>query len=367
MKFAYAFGINIELNLRKNMDIKIRFATNGMFLNKNSRASKKRGRITTKRLILVVCASALFIFSYCSRPRSVSSTSSFLTGKKQTERYAVPINKEEKKMETVKKEPETKAIKKQKKTENGAKEEAIAGLSEENPKEQNNDSQGKVFSSLQSQLDDLNEGQDEIKDKIDDIEKRLKKLENSEKASSKRKVENSGRSSGGNILLPDEEVKAKSNKDKSKRVWQNTGDRNQSSNQSNSNKGKGVSDYKAVSDNSQMKLIKNAVREKDYQEAIKELKDMLKKANNPVTINICYFLLGESHLGLKQYGKAIEFYKKVIDSGAPDKSDEAQLMIAKTQVRRGRVEDAVREFENLIRDYPRSEYVPVARKMLQQL
>jgi TolA-binding protein len=78
-------------------------------------------------------------------------------------------------------------------------------------------------------------------------------------------------------------------------------------------------------------------------------------------------LLGESHYGIKQYAKAIEYFIKVLESPEFSDKENAKVMIAESQIRNGETNSAKQTFKQLIADYPESKFVPRARKMLQKL
>ncbi len=120
-------------------------------------------------------------------------------------------------------------------------------------------------------------------------------------------------------------------------------------------------------DDATLSLATQDVVQKNYQEAIRKLNRIAENNLSSVTFNICYFLLGESHFGLGQYQKAINFYKKVLGSRNPFKKDNAQIMVAEAEVRSGRIEEARKAYQAFVAQYPTSEFMPQARKMLQQL
>lgn len=108
-------------------------------------------------------------------------------------------------------------------------------------------------------------------------------------------------------------------------------------------------------------------KQKKYESAITEFNKVSLSSGNQSIITICNYWLGESHFGLKQYEKAIQYFQKVIKSGNNTKQDNAQAMLAECYVRSGNIQNAKSAFKNLVDNYPKSIYVPRARKMLQQL
>lgn len=106
---------------------------------------------------------------------------------------------------------------------------------------------------------------------------------------------------------------------------------------------------------------------KNYNKAIAELNTAVQNTADPSMINSCNYWLGESYFGLGQFDKSVPYFKKVINSASQQKKAEAYAMLAEAYMRVGQVESAKREFSALIEKYPKSQYVPRAKKMLQQL
>lgn len=106
---------------------------------------------------------------------------------------------------------------------------------------------------------------------------------------------------------------------------------------------------------------------KDYNRAINILTGIVEKEKDAGIRANCDYWLGESYFGLRQYTDAIKYFIKVLDSGFPEKKDDAQIMIAESQIRSGKIPDAKVSYQKLIEKFPESEYIPRARKMLQQL
>ena len=113
--------------------------------------------------------------------------------------------------------------------------------------------------------------------------------------------------------------------------------------------------------------VEKDLNTKNYQDAIRKLNKLVAVEKDPEQINNYNFLLGESHFGLKQYEQAIAYYRKVIASRIPIKKDNAQIMLAEAQVKSGRLVEARKAYEVFVEKYPSSEFLPKARKMLQQL
>lgn len=111
----------------------------------------------------------------------------------------------------------------------------------------------------------------------------------------------------------------------------------------------------------------NEFKNRNYKGAINELHNMLKTEKNKDNTGKYNYWIGESHFGLNQYDKAVNYFGKVLNSNNTAKKDDAQIMIAESYARSGNVDDAKRAFTELISNYPKSRYIARARKMLQQL
>lgn len=79
------------------------------------------------------------------------------------------------------------------------------------------------------------------------------------------------------------------------------------------------------------------------------------------------YWMGESYYGMGKYDEAIKNFEKVISLKSATKSDDALAMIGESHVKRGINAEAKKAYEKLIAEYPKSEFVPRAKKMLQKL
>lgn len=115
------------------------------------------------------------------------------------------------------------------------------------------------------------------------------------------------------------------------------------------------------------KSAMSSFTQRNYHKAIAELNKIIRENPDKEMAAKCTYWLGESHFGLNQYNKAISYFNQVLKSSNTAKKDDAMIMIAEAQVRSGKINDAKKMFNDFIRSYPRSQFVPRARKMLQQL
>jgi len=239
---------------------------------------------------------------------------------------------------------------------------AIAGLNEDDSTISNYDetiiqelpSLNEQLRMLSAQQTEIQNDLAQIKNVLGDLESRVNKLENNVETTNK------PTNKFDNIILPDETVKS----DKKNYKRKNT------INSTNSNFSKPVKNQDDETTNDlqeQINEIKNIIKQRDYSTAINELQQLVKNTKDPVTINLCYFYLGESHYGMKQYDKAIDFYKKVINSGDATISDDALVKVAEANVNLGNLKSAKKYFEELVARFPKSENTPYARKMLQKI
>ncbi len=111
----------------------------------------------------------------------------------------------------------------------------------------------------------------------------------------------------------------------------------------------------------------NYFSKKDYQRAINELNIVLTKHNDSETLASCSYWLGESYFRLGNYQNAIKFFEKTATTANSSKTEEAKVMLGESNLRMGKVQEARQAFQNFITTYPKSKYIPRAKKLLQQL
>jgi len=70
---------------------------------------------------------------------------------------------------------------------------------------------------------------------------------------------------------------------------------------------------------------------------------------------------------MSDYDKSIEFMNKVLNSQDSQYLDGARIRKAEANLKSGKIIEAKADYQALIRNHPSSNYVPKARKMLQQL
>lgn len=110
-----------------------------------------------------------------------------------------------------------------------------------------------------------------------------------------------------------------------------------------------------------------SLEQKNYQDAINKLNEVLKSEKDASKRSECNYKIGESYYGLKQFPKAVDYFTKVVAIGKNTRQDDAQAMMAESLLKMGQIDKAKQSYAMLITKYPESEFVPKARKMLQQL
>jgi TolA-binding protein len=119
--------------------------------------------------------------------------------------------------------------------------------------------------------------------------------------------------------------------------------------------------------NPNFKVALDLYNSKNYNASIAKLQEIIKSSRNKELVSAANYLAGEAYYAMKQYKEAIRHYKSVIRNGSNTKNDDAQIMIAESYIRTGEIPQAKTAFKSLIENFPNSEYLPRARKMLQQL
>ncbi len=111
----------------------------------------------------------------------------------------------------------------------------------------------------------------------------------------------------------------------------------------------------------------NDLSKKDYNESINKLKVVLSSSKDDETLSEANFYMAENQRALNNFDQAREHYSAVLKSKGTDKKDDAAAGIAECLLKSGNTTDAITAFKSLITKFPKSEFVPKARKMLQQM
>lgn len=108
-------------------------------------------------------------------------------------------------------------------------------------------------------------------------------------------------------------------------------------------------------------------RERKYEQAIGEFSEILAMAPESEWADNAQYWIGECYYGLGNYEQAVEEFRKVLSYEESEKDDDASFKIAICYIKLGEEERAVGALEKFLKDYPASEYVPRARKLLEGL
>jgi TolA-binding protein len=105
----------------------------------------------------------------------------------------------------------------------------------------------------------------------------------------------------------------------------------------------------------------------DYGKAIKKLQEIENRIEEVTGKSKVSMMLGESHFGLKQYSKAINYFIKVLEMPEFGTHDKARMMIADSHIAQGETDKAKNYYKDLVSENPKSNYIPKAKMMLQRL
>lgn len=108
-------------------------------------------------------------------------------------------------------------------------------------------------------------------------------------------------------------------------------------------------------------------RSRQYRSAIQKFESLLNQdTSNSLSDNAQYWI-GESYYGLGNYQKAIMSFEKVFTFSKSNKDDAAQLKLGLCYMKLNDKSKAREEFQKLINNYPRSESVGLAKRLLSQI
>lgn len=104
-----------------------------------------------------------------------------------------------------------------------------------------------------------------------------------------------------------------------------------------------------------------------YKEAIQQFNDLLAvDMNNDLSDN-CQYWIGECYYALRDFKKAIVEFEKVFTFSKNNKEDDAQLKLGLCYINLRDKERAEVELKRLLTNYPKSEYIPKAQTLLNNL
>ncbi len=97
-------------------------------------------------------------------------------------------------------------------------------------------------------------------------------------------------------------------------------------------------------------------KKKNYKDAITKLQAIIDGGTRKDLEDNCYYWIGESNFGLKNYQAAIEFFEKVFNYKISEKKDDAAIMIANSHWEMGNKPEAIKEYKKFIEKFPASPY-----------
>lgn len=114
-------------------------------------------------------------------------------------------------------------------------------------------------------------------------------------------------------------------------------------------------------------IILSDIKNKQFTEGLNKLFDLRAQTKDKHQISIIDYWIGEIYYLTKNYTKALEYFQKAVLIQNTPKTDKANIMIAECLSRLGKTKEAKEAYKNFLEKYPYSEFVPRAKKMLQQL
>jgi len=108
-------------------------------------------------------------------------------------------------------------------------------------------------------------------------------------------------------------------------------------------------------------------RDREYGQAIGEFSEILMVAPESEWADNAQYWIGECYYGLGNYEQALKEFRKVLSYPESEKDDDASFKIALCYIKLGDDEMAREALRKFLEDYPESEYVPRALKLLEEL
>ena len=106
---------------------------------------------------------------------------------------------------------------------------------------------------------------------------------------------------------------------------------------------------------------------RDYQAAINDLTDLYVKFSDHFLASNFIYWIGESYFGMKNYSEAAKSFNQVAGYSGSSKLDDALIMAGSSYLKSGDFENAKSKFEQLIGQFPGSEYIGRANRYLQSI
>ncbi len=110
-----------------------------------------------------------------------------------------------------------------------------------------------------------------------------------------------------------------------------------------------------------------AYQNRNYRDALSRFSSVLSANRNHALSDNCQYWVGECYFALKDYNQAIIAFEKVFTFLKSNKDDDAQFKLGYTYFKLCDTNRAQEEFNRLITNYTKSEYVPRAQSYLNRL
>jgi len=109
---------------------------------------------------------------------------------------------------------------------------------------------------------------------------------------------------------------------------------------------------------------RSAFQSREFDSAIQMFESLIAAdASNKLAENAQYWI-GESYFAKRQYDAAILSFEKVNTFAGSNKKDDAQFMLGRCYIQKGNKKQALEELNRLVTDYPESEYISRAQKLM---
>lgn len=118
---------------------------------------------------------------------------------------------------------------------------------------------------------------------------------------------------------------------------------------------------------SKLEKILNNIKNKKFTESLSELQNLRSQTNDIYQNSVIDYWIGEVYYLSKDYEKALKYFQRSSEVKISPKNDKAHLMVAECLSRLGRTKEAKDAYQRFIENYPFSEFISRAKKMIQQL
>ncbi len=106
---------------------------------------------------------------------------------------------------------------------------------------------------------------------------------------------------------------------------------------------------------------------KQYSQSLQLFRSLRDQYPNHKLASNCQYWMGENYFGMGQYSQATQAFLSVFSYDFSYKFDDATIMLGRCYQKMGDNENARKYFQQLLNDYPDSEYVSAAQKWLNRL